>query len=196
MDKGIRPYAVAAFIAQSPTRINTREGNTAFRKTLMAELMEQFGITLASASTHYNHAFISAKTTHPAFVDGLGRAEDKKGGRKPKAVVVAAALAAILGDAAPVAAPAADAVVSDVETPAAAVVQGAVTLSDAGAASGLEELLATQGDVSPEAPATQKYSVCKAGDKTVVCNDLTLDEANALIAKAAKAKKSKLELVA
>lgn len=197
MDKGIRPYAVAAFIAQSPTRINTREGNTAFRKTLMAELMEQFGITLASAATHYNHAFISAKTTHPAFVEGLGRAEDKKGGRKPKAVVVAAAVAAILGDAAPVAAPAAaDAVVSDVETPAAVVVQGAVMISDAAAASGLEELLATQPDVSPEAPATLKYSVCKAGDKTVVCNDLTLDEANALIAKAAKAKKSKLELVA
>ena len=182
MDKGIRPYAVAAFIAQSPTRINTRAGNTAFRKTMMAELMEQFGITLASAATHYNHAFISAKTTHPALVEGLGRPEDKKGGRKPKAVVVAAAVDAILGDAAPVA----DAAPVDV-TPT------AVTLSDAAAASGLEELFATQPDVSPE---LQTYSVCKAGDKTVVGSDLTLDEANALIAKAAKAKKAKLELVA
>ena len=190
MDKGIRPYAVAAFIAQSPTRINTRAGNTAFRKTMMAELMEQFGITLASAATHYNHAFIGAKTTHPALVEGLGRPEDKKGGRKPKAVVVAAAVAAILGDAAPVA----DAAPVDV-TPTAVTLSDAVQrrFSDAAAAaSGLEELFATQPDVSPE---LQTYSVCKAGDKTVVGSDLTLDEANALIAKAAKAKKAKLELV-
>ena len=80
-------------------------------------------------------------------------------------------------------------------TPTAVTLSDAVQrrFSDAAAASGLEELFATQPDVSPE---LQTYSVRKAGDKTVVGSDLTLDEANALIAKAAKAKKAKLELVA
>jgi len=189
MDKGIRPYAVAAFIAQSPGRVNTREGNTAFRKTLMAELMEQFDITLASAATHYNHAFISAKTTHPALVEGLGRAEDKKGGRKPKAKPeVAAVVAPVADEAVTIGELVFPEVTGGDETPAA-------VITPAAAAVGLEEILATQDEVVAAAEV-QKYSVCKASDKTVVCNDLTLDEANALIEKATKAKKAKLELVA
>ena len=94
MDKGIRPAAIAKFNELLPTRVNTREGNTAFRKTVMASIMEDFGITLASAATHYNHAFMEAKKD-PAKAEllvGLGRPEDKKGGRKK--VVKAAAPAA------------------------------------------------------------------------------------------------------
>lgn len=200
MDKGIRPYAVAAFIAQAPARVNTREGNTVFRKTLMAELMEQFDITLASAATHYNHAFISAKTTHPALTEGLGRAEDKKGGRKPKAKPEAAAVVAPVADEAVTIGELVFPALND-EAPAAETAQAveetpAVVITPAAATVGLEELLATQDEVVAAEVDTTRYSVCKFSDKTVVCSDLTLEEANALIEKAAKAKKAKLELVA
>jgi len=91
MDKGIRPYVTAKFFELLPARTNTRAGNTVFRKTVMSDAMEQFSITLASASTHYNHSFIEAQkqvqagTLDAALLEGLGRAPDRKGGRKPKA---------------------------------------------------------------------------------------------------------------
>ena len=84
MDKGIRPFCCAKFNELLPTRVNTREGNIAFRKSVMADVMEAFGIGVASASTHYNYAFQQVKKSNPELVEGLGRAEDKKGGRKPK----------------------------------------------------------------------------------------------------------------
>jgi hypothetical protein len=92
-DKGVRLFVNAKFVEMLPTRINTRAGNTAFRKTVMCAAMEECSITLAAASTHYNHAFICARLPHdhkdslqvdPALLEGLGRPEDKKGGRKPK----------------------------------------------------------------------------------------------------------------
>jgi hypothetical protein len=171
MDKGIRPYANALFLTNLPARVNDRAGNTAFRKAIIAECMDQFGITLASAATHYNHAFINAREVGKtdamvaALLEGLGRPEDKKGGRKPKAKPEAAA------DAAPVdAAPA------------------SVLLSE-----GIKEHTTTHTvTINPE----PKFAVRKVSDGTVVCEDLTLEQANALIAKAAAAKKAKLELVA
>ena len=212
MDKGIRPECNKKFGELLPTRENTRAGNTAFRKTVMAHIMTEFGITLASAATHYNHAFIDARekaktdATLAGLLEGLGRPEDKKGGRKPKAKPVEAT-------------PAADTAVTGSEVLESTLLSEGVkdntsthtvTVNPAAeaAAVGLEEILAKQeakGDlalisdaINPpaiEAPV-QKYSVRKAGDKSVVCSDLTLDEANALIEKAAKAKKAKLELVA
>lgn len=98
-DKGIRPYANAKFLALLPNRENTRLGNRNFRATINADLMEQFGIPLHSAATAYNNAFIEAKKialtdeTVAKLLDGLGRAEDKKGGRKPKPKVEAATVA-------------------------------------------------------------------------------------------------------
>ena len=59
----------------------------------MFDVMEQFGITLASAATHYNHAFKTVKELNAELVDGLGRAEDKKGGRKPKQATAVEAVA-------------------------------------------------------------------------------------------------------
>jgi hypothetical protein len=167
MDKGIRPFAISKFIALAPARVNDRAGNTAFRKSLIATLMEEFGITLASAATHYNHAFIEAKKTHPALCEGLGRAEDKKGGRKAKSTVEAT-------------------------TADTALTVGEVLESNLHST---EEIAEEAAPVAPAAPV-QKYSVCKSSDKTVVCGDLTMEEAVALIDKAAKAKKAKLELVA
>ena len=89
MDKGIRAFARNYFAAENAKRIAGEvytgpKANTAFRKAVMVELMTQFGITLASAATHYNEALITVRKTTPEAVAGLGRPEDKKGGRKPK----------------------------------------------------------------------------------------------------------------
>lgn len=86
IDKGIRPATNALFVAMLPQRAEL--GNTGFRKTIMSQIMDDFGITLASAATHYNHAFKECKAANAALVEGLGRAEDKKAVGKPKAVTV------------------------------------------------------------------------------------------------------------
>jgi hypothetical protein len=90
MDKGIRPAARAKFVELNEKRRRNEapytgpKANTIFRKDVMHFLMENFGISLASAATHYNEAFKLVKEATPELVSGLGRAEDKKGGRKPK----------------------------------------------------------------------------------------------------------------
>ena len=87
MDKGIRPAVNRKFVDLLPQRAEL--GNTRFRAEVIAFAMEDYGITLASAATHYNHAFKVAKAVPElaATLEGLGRAEDKKGGRKPKVKV-------------------------------------------------------------------------------------------------------------
>ena len=89
-DKGIRIEANRRFLADLPARENSTKGNTAFRKGVIAHIMEAFGVSLASAATHYNHAFQEARkaaltdATLATSLEGLGRPEDKKGGRKAK----------------------------------------------------------------------------------------------------------------
>lgn len=87
MDKGIRPACNAKFRELLPQRAEL--GNTAFRKAVMDSIMEDFGCSLASAATHYNHSFKLVKSEDPTLVEGLGRPEDKKGGRKKKEPPVA-----------------------------------------------------------------------------------------------------------
>lgn len=84
MDKGIRPYCNAKFAELNEQRRRNLLTNTAFRAAVMFDVMEQFSCTLAAAATHYNHAFKNLKELNAELVSGLGRAEDKKGGRKPK----------------------------------------------------------------------------------------------------------------
>jgi hypothetical protein len=171
MDKGIRPAAIAKFRELAPSRVAGTLSNTQFRKNVMASIMEDFGITLASAATHYNHAFIDAKKSAPELVLGLGRPEDKKGGRKKKV--------------APVDMPASDSTFAlGIPAPEATLVS-----------EGVKENTSTQTtEVNPEAPAL--FSVRKKSDGTVVAEGLSLDDANALVAKAKQAKKAALELVA
>lgn len=82
MTKGIRAFANKTFLADLPQRAEI--GNTEFRRNVVAQIVAAFEITVASASTHYNHAFKTVKDSNPELVEGLGRADDKKGGRKPK----------------------------------------------------------------------------------------------------------------
>ena len=88
MDKGIRVNVNAKFTELNIVRVasDCAARNKAFRRDVMCWAMEEFEITLASAATHYNHALKLAQRDAPASVEGLGRAEDKKGGRKPKSV--------------------------------------------------------------------------------------------------------------
>lgn len=102
-DKGIRQFARRRFLELLPTRVNDRNGNIKFRATVNSELMENFGITLASAATHYNDAFKFAKAeaatklaagddTLTKLLEGLGRPPEKNnGGRKKKVVETQAA---------------------------------------------------------------------------------------------------------
>lgn len=93
MDKGIRVNVNAKFVELLPQRAEL--GNTAFRAAVIRYAMDEFDITLASAATHYNHAFKEAKKVPELAetLEGLGRAEDKKGGRKPKVRVETTAVA-------------------------------------------------------------------------------------------------------
>jgi hypothetical protein len=89
MDKGIRAFARTYFAEQNALRVKGEvysgpKANTAFRKAVMTKLMDEFGVTLASAATHYNEALIVVRKATPEAVEGLGRPADKKGGRKKK----------------------------------------------------------------------------------------------------------------
>jgi len=134
-DKGIRVNVNHKFVELLPQRAEI--GNTRFRAEVIAYAMEEFGITLASAATHYNHAKIEAAKVPElaAQMEGLGRAEDKKGGRKPK--------------------------------------------------------VAATTEVVAEVQQTE-FTVCKKSDGTVVAEKLSFEDATALVAKAAAAKKAKL----
>jgi hypothetical protein len=107
MSTGIRAFARETFVTKNELRRRGEaytgpKGNTEFRKDVMCAIMTQHGVTLASAATHYNDAFKFLKELNAELVSGLGRPEDKKGGRKKKAVVVdAEAVKAIQGPVTP-----------------------------------------------------------------------------------------------
>lgn len=199
MDKGVRPAVKAHFLQVLPTRENTRLGNTKFRATVIHKAMEDFGITLAAAATHYNHAFIKAKEaslTNPelaAQLVGLGRPEDKKGGRKKKVVEVPAAGVATT-EVAPVVTDGVAATTDPVAQEQAA--QAAEALAGTAAAetaTGTAD--AVPSDAAPqEQAATAKIRVVKKSDGTLVAEVDTQEEADALIAANKKAKKAALKV--
>jgi len=94
MSKGIRQAALATFIELAPQRVNgslgsiehtVSPGNVAFRKMVCNKIEAQFNTSHKSACSAYNWAKVECTKLHPELVVSLGRAEDKKGGRKPKA---------------------------------------------------------------------------------------------------------------
>lgn len=178
MDKGIRPYCNAKFVELNNLRNRGELTNTQFRKNVMADVMDQFGITLASAATHYNHAFKTVKELNSELVSGLGRAEDKKGGRKPKAKLVLTT---------------ADAVpnvefIDQQYTECVAAAAGAIgPVDQVDQVPNDSDTLAT-----PEVPAVKTYTVTRVKDGAVVAEGLLLTDAEALVAKAVQAKKAKL----
>ena len=134
-DRGIRINVNHKFVELLAERATT--GNTRFRANVIGYAMEEFGITLASAATHYNHAFKEAKKL-PELAEllvGLGRPKDKKGGRKAK--------------------------------------------------SSIKEIVAQEVEQTV-------FKVCRKSDSTVIAENLSFEDAQALINKAAAAKKAKL----
>lgn len=81
MTTGIREFTNARFAAHLPQLAEL--GNTGFRAKVMGETIAEFNISVASAATHYNHSLKMQRVAEPKSVAGLGRPEDKKGGRKP-----------------------------------------------------------------------------------------------------------------
>ena len=90
MSKGIREFVNAQFEQHLP---NLKElGNAGFRAKVMGEAITKFGISIASAATHYNFSLKAQRLADPKSVATLGRPEDKKGGRpvlKPVTVLKA-----------------------------------------------------------------------------------------------------------
>lgn len=83
MTQGIRAFTNARFAKYLPQfQANELDGK-AFRAKVMDGAVAKFGITVASAATHYNHALKTQRLADAKSVEGLGRPEDKKGGRKP-----------------------------------------------------------------------------------------------------------------
>lgn len=87
MTKGIRAHAIQVFASNLPALNAGEFSPKTFRAEVMNLLIVTHAISVASAATHYNHALKLAKAATPELVAGLGRAEDKKGGRKPVHVV-------------------------------------------------------------------------------------------------------------
>lgn len=81
MTKGIREYTNARFTKYLSLFQAGELTGSAFRAKVMDGTVKKFEISVASAATHYNHALKMARLASPASVEGLGRPEDKKGGR-------------------------------------------------------------------------------------------------------------------
>jgi hypothetical protein len=82
MTKGVRDFVAEKFLTTLPQFQSGEMSGTEFRKAVMTAAVNQFQITVASAATHYNFALKAARAADPSAVEGLGRPEDKKGGRK------------------------------------------------------------------------------------------------------------------
>lgn len=82
MTQGIRQHVMARFGKLLPKFQAGSITGRDLRAKVIADAVEKLGITVPAASTHYNHALKMARLTDPKAVEGLGRPEDKKGGRK------------------------------------------------------------------------------------------------------------------
>lgn len=90
MTQGIRAYTNARFLKYLAVFQVGELSATEFRKKVMDGAVNKFGISVASAATHYNHALKMQRLADEKSVEGLGRPEDKKGGRpveNPVAVI-------------------------------------------------------------------------------------------------------------
>ena len=107
MDKGIRLQAWRLFEQHTPARLAAvaaangdgsliAAANRKFRAEVTLTLCEQFSINIASSASHYNYAKHRAENEKPAWCVSLGRAEDKKGGRKKKIVTPAPSVVNLL----------------------------------------------------------------------------------------------------
>jgi hypothetical protein len=81
MTTGIRAYTNARFNKYLIGFIAGEFTGAEFRAKVMDGTVSKFGINVTAAATHYNHALKLARLSAPESIEGLGRSEDKKGGR-------------------------------------------------------------------------------------------------------------------
>jgi len=81
MTKGIRDYVNARFAKYLPKFQAGELDGKGFRAKVMDGAVTKFGISVASAATHYNHALKMTRLADEKSVESLGRPDDKKGGR-------------------------------------------------------------------------------------------------------------------
>lgn len=81
MTKGIRDYVNARFAKYLPKLQAGELDGKGFRAKVMEGAVAKFGITVAAAATHYNHSLKMQRLADASSVEGLGRPDDKKGGR-------------------------------------------------------------------------------------------------------------------
>ena len=164
MSKGIRSAVNAKFVELLPQRAELT--NKGFRQTIIAFAVQEFAISVASAATHYNHAFQVAKTTNPAAVEGLGRAPEKNNGGRKK------------GSKNAVTDPlAAEAAVADASAPAETPAQPAA-------------------EAAPAEPTVELWNVAKKSTGEIVATGLTEEAATAMVEAAKRQKKAALILSA
>lgn len=165
MDKGIRQGVNAKFAAMLPQLKEI--GGKKFRREILDWTVAQYGVTMASASTHYNFAAHSTRKATPELVEGLGRAPEKNnGGRKKgssKAVTPSQLLANVMK--------------------ARGVVPGVAVVTTTTEAAADKQAL--------EEAAATLYTV-KRKDGTIVAENVSQEAADALVAAAKKAKKGTL----
>jgi hypothetical protein len=81
MTQGIRAFTNALFAKSLPSFQTGEMTGTDLRRKVMEGTIAKFDISVASAATHYNHALQMTRLAEPKSVEGLGRPDDKKGGR-------------------------------------------------------------------------------------------------------------------
>jgi hypothetical protein len=182
MDKGIRSGVDFEFNRLLPQwrEMGGRLPGSNFRHAVVAWAVENYEVTWSSGCTHYNHSLQAAKVSRPELCEGLGRAEDKKGGRKTNASKLAAALVAVEAATAGTAADTSEQFQEWVAAVAGAIPE---TVIDAAATGEVEDTAIT---------VPQTYTVTRVKDGAVVAEGLVLAAAEAMLARAAAGKKAKL----
>jgi hypothetical protein len=163
MDKGIRTGVKGKFNEMLPQLAAL--GGKAFRRTILDWTVENFGCTMAAASTHYNFAKHEATKADATLVAGLGRAPEKNNGGRKKKVEIE-----FVGPVAPI--------------------EG--TLISEGVKENTSTHTITTNPVEETPAAPVLFTVKRAKDGAVIAEGLSQEAADALVAKAAAQKKAKL----
>lgn len=188
MDKGIRPYTIARFNELNAQRLQgvygpvsgdwyqDREANKTFRRLMLADISEAFGIDFFKvAPSHYNHALQAARVANPDSVKGLCRPDDKKGGRKRKVVETAAGP-----------------VIIDIYDDEGMVNTDALPIDDAVDENWVYELQETACVLEVAEPEQTVFAVKRSKDGELVAGELSFEEATSMVQRARAAKKAKL----
>lgn len=163
MDKGIRNGVNVQFAAMLPQLATL--GGKAFRRQLLDWTVEQFGCSMAAASTHYNFAKHAAVTADATLV--LGRPAEKNNGGRKKGSTNGAAKSTVFAP--------------------------FETAADYKAR--MQAELDAHSALTPDVEVQTVFAVRKKSDDSEVAANLSFEDAQSLINRAAAQKKAKLYMI-